>query len=91
MPTTHSAAKRLRSGVKRHMRNQIRKSVNRTMEKNFLAKVAAGDLDGAKAALNECFSVLDRAAKGGSIHKNKADRKKARLTAKLKAMKPAAA
>ncbi len=86
MPTTRSAAKRLRSNAKRHLRNQIRKSVNRTMEKKFLAKVVEGDVEGAKAALNECFSVLDRAAKGGTIHRNKADRKKARLTAKLQGL-----
>jgi small subunit ribosomal protein S20 len=90
MPTTKSAAKRLRSSAKRKLRNQVRKSVNRTAEKKFLALVEAKNVDGAKAALAECFSVLDRAAKEGTIHTNKADRKKARLTAKLKALTAAA-
>ncbi|MFA4944637.1 MAG: 30S ribosomal protein S20 [Lentisphaeria bacterium] len=91
MPTTRSAAKRLRSSAKRHLRNRVRKSICRTEEKKFLALVAGGDAAGAKAALGECFSAYDRAAKGGTIHKNKADRKKARLTAKLQALTPAGA
>jgi len=86
MPTTKSAAKRLRSGAKRHLRNKMRKSLCRTMEKTFLAKVAQNDAEGAKAALNACLSVFDKAAKTGTIHPNKADRKKQRLTAKLRAI-----
>ena len=86
MPTTKSAAKRLRSSVKRKLRNQVRTSINRTMEKKFLALVEEKNIDGAKAALADCFSALDRAAKEGTIHTNKADRKKARLTAKLTAL-----
>ena len=34
-------------------------------------------------ALSKCFSELDKAAKVGVIHKNKADRKKSRLTARV--------
>jgi len=86
MPTTKSAAKRLRSSAKRKMRNQVRKSHNRTMEKKFLGLVEEKNVEAATAALTECFSVLDRAAKEGTIHVNKADRKKSRLTAKLKAL-----
>ena len=48
------------------------------------AKEAGKTLD-AKAAvdisLSKCFAELDKAAKVGVIHKNKADRKKSRLTA----------
>ncbi len=86
MPTTKSAAKRLRSSAKRKLRNQVRKSLNRTAEKKFMALVEANNAEGATAALADCFSALDRAAKEGTIHTNKADRKKARLTVKLKAL-----
>ena len=34
-------------------------------------------------ALSKCFSELDKAAKVGVIHKNKADRKKSRLSARV--------
>lgn len=35
------------------------------------------------AALSKCFSELDKAAKVGVIHSNKADRKKSRLVARV--------
>lgn len=50
------------------------------------AKEAGKDLDGkavVELALSKCFSELDKAAKVGVIHPNKADRKKSRLVAKV--------
>ena len=86
MPTTKSAAKRMRSSAKCHANNKATKSAARTAEKKFVAQTteAGGD---AAAALRKAFSTLDKAAKTGAIHKNKANRKKARLTAKLKTVK----
>ncbi len=49
------------------------------------AKEAGKEIDGKAAvtlALSKCFSELDKAAKVGVIHKNKADRKKSRLVAR---------
>lgn len=86
MPIKKSAAKRLRSGAKRHGRNQSRKSVVRTAEKKLLEKIETKDVEGAKTALKTCFTSLDKAAKLGSIHDNKADRKKSRLAAKVAAL-----
>ena len=86
MPNIRSAAKRLRSSAKRHARNQQRKSVVRTAEKKLLAKIEAKDVAGAQDALKACFRSLDQAAKLGSIHSNKADRKKSRLTARVTAL-----
>ena len=48
------------------------------------AKEAGKTIDANTAidfALSKCFSELDKAAKKGVIHPNKADRKKSRLTA----------
>ena len=42
-----------------------------------------GGKEAVALALSKCFSELDKAAKVGVIHKNKADRKKSRLTAKM--------
>ena len=50
------------------------------------AKEAGKALTGKEAvdlALSKCFSELDKAAKVGVIHKNKADRKKSRLFARV--------
>lgn len=80
MPNTESAKKRLRSNVRRRFINRVRKSRIKTSERRLLTAIAAGDAAAAKAALTACFSELDHAAKSGSIHKNKADRKKQRLS-----------
>jgi len=87
MPTTKSAAKRLRSSAKRHANNKARKSVVRTTEKKFLAQVTEKNVETGEASLRKAVAALDKAAKVGAISKNKANRKKSRLTAKLKAVK----
>ncbi len=83
MPNNKSAIKRLRTNGERGLRNRMRISRLKTVEKKFLAKVAEKDMEGAKQALAECFSCLDKTASTGTIHKNKSDRKKSRLVAKL--------
>jgi len=87
MPTTKSAAKRLRSSAKRHVNNKARKSVVRTTEKKFLAQVTEQNPETAAVTLRKAVAALDKAAKTGAIPKNKANRKKSRLTAKLKVVK----
>ena len=84
MPTLKSAFKRMRQNEQRNLRNRVRKSRVNTGEKAFNEAIAKGDADAAKKALETCFSTLDKAAKSGSIHGNKADRKKGRLAARLK-------
>ena len=84
MPHTKSAMKRLRQGLKRRQRNRIRKSRVHTSEHRLNEKLEAKDGAAVQAALSQCFSELDKAAKVGSIHKNKADRKKQRLAARVK-------
>lgn len=84
MPNIKSAEKRVRSDAKKNMVNRIRKSRVHTAEVN-LNKDLAGAKENAAALLSKCFSELDKAAKKGAIHKNKADRKKARLAARVAA------
>ena len=91
MPNSNSAKKRLRTSLKARMRNRARKSRVRTCERSLREKIAANDAAGARAALDLCFSVLDKAAKAGSIHRNTADRKKSRLAAALKTVAETAA
>jgi len=67
------------------MQNRIRKSRVKNAEKRFFASLENGNMDAAKTDLSCCFSALDKAAKKNVISKNKADRKKARLSVKLAA------
>jgi small subunit ribosomal protein S20 len=86
MPNTKSAAKHLKSSLKSRARNRRRKVTIKAVEKQFLACVEAKDLAGAKEALKTCFSTLDKAAKVGCIHPNKADRKKSRLASRVQTL-----
>lgn len=83
MPALKSAEKRMRQDVKRKLNNRIRKTRMNTTERALNEAIAAGNKEEATIALAKCFSVLDKAAKVGTIHSNKADRKKARLAARL--------
>lgn len=62
---------------KSRLRHQIR-ALRRLLDQNDSA--AAGEL------LPKTFSIIDRAAKWGIIHTNTADRYKARLNKRLKAI-----
>ena len=86
MPNTKSAAKRLRSNVKKRLVNRIRKSRIHTSETNLNAEISNGNKEKATELLSKCFSELDKAAKIGTIHSNKADRKKQRLAARVAKM-----
>ena len=86
MPNTKSAAKRLRSNIKKRLVNRIRKSRVHTSEIRLNQEISSGNKEQAQALLSKCFSELDRAANKGSIHANKADRKKRRLAARVAKM-----
>lgn len=58
----------------------------RTALKKTVAAVDAGDKDSAQEAFNQVSRILDRQARKGLIHKNKAARHKSRLNAKVKAL-----
>jgi small subunit ribosomal protein S20 len=81
-----SARKRARQAENNRKANASRRSMMRTYLKKVIAAIDAGDKDGATAAFKTAESILDRAAKNGLIHKNKAARHKSRLTAQIKAI-----
>ena len=83
MPNIKSAKKRVLVTEKKTMRNRIIKSQIKTIIKKFDAAVSANNAEEAAALLPEVFGEIDMAASKGVIHKNNADRKKARLSAKL--------
>ena len=82
MPNIKSAIKRVKVNAKKNLRNRMIKSSTRTTIKKFDSALHH-DLQQAPALLSNSFSALDKAASKGVIHKNAANRKKARLAKKL--------
>jgi small subunit ribosomal protein S20 len=80
------AKKRAIQSEKARQHNASLRSMTRTYIKKVIAAVEAGDVEAAKAALNEAVPVIDKLANKGIIHKNKAARHKSRLNDKVKAL-----
>ncbi len=83
MPNIKSAKKRVDVNEKNRAINKAYKSELATGLKKYNAAVAAGDVKQAKSLLSETVSLIDESVTRGIIHKNKADRKKAEVNAKL--------
>ncbi len=82
MPNIKSAKKRVKVSEKKNLRNRMVKSAMRTTIKKFDAAVLA-DPNSANELLTATTSAIDRAAAKGVIHKNAANRKKARIAKRL--------
>jgi small subunit ribosomal protein S20 len=59
----------------------------RTYIKRVNAAIESNDFDSATAALTTAIPVIDRMAAKGIMHKNKADRHKSRLNARVAALR----
>lgn len=79
MANIRSAEKRNRQSTKRREANRAGRSKLRTTVKKTRAAIDAGS-DEAKQALDQAYSVIDRAATRGVIQKNAASRYKSRLS-----------
>jgi len=82
---TQSAIKRAKQSERRRLRNKAVKSRVRTAIRHFAAVIESGDMAKAEEALQRAYSELDRAARKGVIHRNKAARHKARMAKQLAA------
>jgi len=82
LPNIKSAKKRVLVSEKKNLRNRMVKSAVRTSVKKFDAAVAA-DPTTANVQLTATTSAIDKAVAKGVIHKNAANRKKARLAKQL--------
>ena len=78
MPNIKSAMKRVKVSKKKNLRNRMVKSGVRTSIKKLETAIAS-DPQNAAAQLSETTSAIDKAVAKGIMHKNTADRKKARL------------
>ncbi len=89
MARNPSAMKYHRQSEKRRLASRARKSTIRTFTKKALAAAGEGDHDAAEKYQKVVQGLVDKAAKdsSGTIHKNTAARKKARLARHLNALK----
>ncbi len=81
-----SALKRIRVTRRRTVINRIRKTRLRHQIRALRRLLDQSNFAAAAELLPKTFSVIDRAAKWGIIHTNTADRYKARLHKRLKAI-----
>ena len=80
---TKSALKANRQNVKRRAHNRQMRSTLRSALKAIRASLDAKDLTGAKAALRQTVSIVDKMATKRIIHRNTAARYKSRIAARL--------
>jgi small subunit ribosomal protein S20 len=90
MPNVKSAKKRVKTNEKRRIRNRQARATLRTALKQANVSVVSGDLEAAKTATQQAFSLIGKTAKKGIIHRNKAARQESRLMKKLNALAAAA-
>jgi small subunit ribosomal protein S20 len=80
MPVIKSAAKALR-------RDKRRAKTNQPVRSQILGSIKKAKKGSSKKDLMNAYSIIDRAAKKGIIHKNKASRLKSRLTRSINTSK----
>ncbi len=86
MANHKSALKKIKQDEVRRMRNKAYKTRLKNIFKTVETAISESNKEAAQAALQEAVSTLDRTASKGIIHKNKASRKKSRLTKKVNAI-----
>ena len=85
MANNKSAEKRVRQTETRTLRNKSMKTRVKNTRRAVVEAVAAKDATGASTKLAALASAADKAANRGVIHKNKANRLKARAAKALAA------
>lgn len=83
MPT---ALKRDLQNERKRIRNRSFKAGVRTVIRGLEEAIKTKDAAASKEELNKAYSALDKAAKRGVFTKNKANRSKARLAARIAAL-----
>ena len=83
MASHASALKAHRQSVKNNERNRQYRSRLRNALRDIRSAVDGKNLDGAKEALKQTVSLIDKMTSKGVIHRNAAGRYKARLTRRV--------
>lgn len=82
MPIIKSAMKRVRQEEKRRARNVATKRRIKSATKSTLKNIDEKAVKVAQEELKKAISLLDKAVKKGTLHKNTAARRKSKLTLK---------
>lgn len=85
MPNIKSAEKRMKVTQAKTLKNKMRKSALKTAIKKYDAALLNNDLEAAKNMYPDIVKKIDQASAKGTIHKNAANRKKAKLALRLNA------
>lgn len=83
MPNLAQAKKALRKSVKAHARNEAARQSIHKVRKAARVSLTAKDVKKAGAAAKELQVLVDKAAKRGIMHPNKAARIKSRLAKQI--------
>jgi len=86
LANTVQAKKRARQAEKHRQHNASMRSMLRTYIKRVIKAIDAGDKATAHAASQVAVPIIDRMARKGLIHANKAARHKSRLTHHIRDM-----
>jgi small subunit ribosomal protein S20 len=86
MANHFSALKRARQTETRTVRNRGAKSQLRNTLRRLREALASGNQQNAQTSFREAVSVIDTSTRKGVLHKNTANRYKARLNARLNAL-----
>lgn len=86
MAKSKTPAKRARQSEMRRKGNMSQKSAMKTVIKKFESAIVDKNITEAENQLVSACSKMDKTAAKGIIHKNKAARKKSRLTRKLNSL-----
>jgi small subunit ribosomal protein S20 len=87
MANHFSALKRARQTETKTARNRANKSRLRSSIRGLREALASGNKETAEQAYRETVSALDKSVQKGVLHDNTASRYKARLSARVKALK----
>ena len=83
MARNRSAMKYHRQSEEARLDNRSRKSTIRTFSKKAVTAAEAGDAEAAAKYQRVAISLIDKAAKGSTLHKRTAARRKSRLAKRL--------
>ena len=86
MANSAQARKRAKQAKVARERNMSQRSMTRTSIKKVVNAIESGDKDAAQAAYTAAVPVIDRMARKGLLHANKAARHKSRLRKRIQAL-----
>ncbi len=86
-----SPLKDIKQSKKRRFANRARKTVIKTFTKKAINAAEAGNFEAARKYQNVAIRLIDKAAKGSTLKKNTAARKKSRLHHRIAKLEAAAA